>query len=42
MLEKLIKLFHSLDEEKECLRWDFVGEKVSFYFEISNFDENFK
>ena len=32
MLEKLIKLFHLLDEEKECLIWDSIDEKDSDIF----------
>ena len=32
MLEKLIKSFHLLDEEKECLIWDSINEKDSDIF----------
>jgi hypothetical protein len=41
MLEKMIKLFHLLDEEKECLRGNSIDEKDSDIFPDEFQNRNF-
>ena len=41
MLEKILKLFHLLDEEKECIIGDSIDEKIQIHFLMNFKIQNF-